>query len=325
MDLYKTQSKKVTDNILISIILPVYNAERYIKKCLLSIQNQTYRNLEIIIINDGSEDNSIQICQEIAKDDPRISIHSQKNGGSSSARNHGLNLATGDYIYFIDSDDFISHTCIERLVQLVFKYPGVTIVQGGVKTDHQPSPRTYNRKYTPEYSSDRKWIKKAILRRKPIPVTPWNKLIRLDFIRKYDLYFINGVRHEDEAWTYHLAKHVRTIAFYFEDTYFYNVNNPNSVMHLCHRLDAHSWIIILDNFIQNIDPFCKKAQKKLIFHLLRKIYRECEISYRPDLIILFHQMAQKSTFAERLGIYYFFFTQKDLCKYMHLSSRKDKL
>jgi glycosyltransferase involved in cell wall biosynthesis len=123
MDLYKTQSKKVTDNILISIILPVYNAERYIKKCLLSIQNQTYRNLEIIIINDGSEDNSIQICQEIAKDDPRISIHSQKNGGSSSARNHGLNLATGDYIYFIDSDDFISHTCIERLVQLVFKYP----------------------------------------------------------------------------------------------------------------------------------------------------------------------------------------------------------
>ncbi len=325
MNFHKNLNKETTNKLLISIIIPVYNAEKYIKRSLLSAQNQTYRNLEIIIINDGSQDQSVHICQEIAKNDSRILIYSQKNEGSSSARNYGLKLATGDYVYFLDSDDYISLTCIEHLVKLVFKYPDVTIVQGGVKIGHQQPPRTYNRKHTPEYSSNRKWIKKAILHRKPILVTPWNKLIRLDFIRKHDLYFINGIRHEDEAWTYHLAKYVQSIAFCFEDTYFYNINNPNSVMHLCNKFDVHSWMIILDNFIQNIDPFCKRAQKRLILHLLRKTYRESEINYRTNLMKLFHQMAQKCTLIERLGIYYFFFSQKNLHEYIHPSSRKSKI
>ena len=324
MNLHKSLNKETVDKLLISIIIPVYNAEKYIKRCLLSVQNQTYHNLEIIIINDGSQDQSVHICQEIAEEDSRISIYSQKNGGSSSARNYGLKLATGSYIYFIDSDDSISPTCIEHLVELVFKYPNVTIVQGGVKIGHQQPPRIFNRKHTPEYSSDRRWIKKAILRRKPILVTPWNKLIQLDFIRKHDLYFINGIRHEDEAWTYHLAKYVKSIAFCFENTYFYDIDNQNSVMHLCQKFDVHSWIIILSDFIQNIDPFCKRTQRQLILHLLRKTYRKSEINYRTDLIILFHQMAKRCTFAERLGIYYFFFTQKNIQEYIHQSLRKSK-
>ena len=91
----------------ISIIIPVYNAEKYLKCCLDSILNQSYKNLEIIIINDGSTDNSLKVIEEYKKNDNRIILISQKNQGVSKSRNNGLELATGDYIMFIDPDDWI--------------------------------------------------------------------------------------------------------------------------------------------------------------------------------------------------------------------------
>ena len=92
---------------LISIIVPVYNVEPYLNKCLDSIVNQTYKKLEIILIDDGSTDNSGLICDEYASKDNRIIVVHQKNKGLSAARNVGLNIAKGDYIAFVDSDDFI--------------------------------------------------------------------------------------------------------------------------------------------------------------------------------------------------------------------------
>lgn len=321
MDLYKTQSKKVTDNILISIILPVYNAERYIKKCLLSIQNQTYRNLEIIIINDGSEDNSIQICQEIAKDDSRISIHSQSNGGLSSARNYGLKLATGDYVYFLDSDDYIIPTCIEKLLSVLKKYPFADIIQGGVTGWAQHD--IYNKKHLPDYSCNRKWIKKTMLHRKPIPFTAWNKLVKLDLIHKHQLYFLEDIRYEDIVWNYDMAKYISSIAFCFDKTYIYNSDNPDSIMHS--GFDSRSWLIIINHLIQNTDSFCKRAQHQLILHFLRRTYRKSTIQYKPENMKLFQSMAQKCTFTERLGIYYFFFTKKKLHEYLHYSFLENRI
>ena len=99
-------------NKIISVIIPVYNVENYIEKCLNSIVNQTYNNLEIIIIDDGSTDNSIAIAEKIAENDKRIRIISQVNQGVSSARNLGLDNASGEYILFIDSDDWLDlETC----------------------------------------------------------------------------------------------------------------------------------------------------------------------------------------------------------------------
>ena len=100
---------------LISVIVPVYNVEKYISRCIESIMKQTYKNIEIILIDDGSTDNSGKICDEYSLKDDRINVIHKKNGGLSDARNTGLDIAKGKYISLIDSDDFVSKFFIETL------------------------------------------------------------------------------------------------------------------------------------------------------------------------------------------------------------------
>lgn len=102
-------------NTLVSVIIPVYNVEKYVADCIESIIRQTYTNLEILLVDDGSKDNSGQICDEYAKRDGRIKVIHKENGGVSSARNKGLELAQGDYVTFVDSDDFVSKEYVQAL------------------------------------------------------------------------------------------------------------------------------------------------------------------------------------------------------------------
>ena len=106
----------------ISVIVPIYNVEKYLNRCLDSIINQTYKNLEIILVDDGSPDNCGKICDEYAKKDNRIKVIHKENGGLSSARNAGLDIATGDYIGFVDSDDWIELDMYEYLLNICVKY-----------------------------------------------------------------------------------------------------------------------------------------------------------------------------------------------------------
>lgn len=101
---------------LISIVIPVYNVEKYLDECILSVINQTYKNLEILLINDGSSDSSYDICCKYSEQDNRIHVINKENGGLASARNVGIDKATGEYIYFLDSDDYIKETTIEKVV-----------------------------------------------------------------------------------------------------------------------------------------------------------------------------------------------------------------
>ena len=105
----------------ISIIVPVYNVEKYIHRCLDSIIYQTYENLEIILVDDGSPDGCGKICDEYAKQDSRIKVIHQKNGGQSKARNEAMKIATGDYFCYVDSDDYINEKYIERLYDLIIE------------------------------------------------------------------------------------------------------------------------------------------------------------------------------------------------------------
>src|SRR5690606_15460378 len=100
---------------LISVVIPVYNVESYLENCINSIVQQTYSNLEIILVNDGSTDNSTKICETAASKDSRIVLINQKNQGVSSARNNGLSIARGEWIYFIDADDFLNLDTFELL------------------------------------------------------------------------------------------------------------------------------------------------------------------------------------------------------------------
>ena len=101
---------------LLSVIVPIYNVEEYLEKCLDSIINQTYKNLEIILVDDGSPDKCPQICDEYAKKDDRIVVIHKENGGVSSARNLGLDIAKGEFITFVDSDDWIDETMYEKMM-----------------------------------------------------------------------------------------------------------------------------------------------------------------------------------------------------------------
>ena len=107
---------------LISVIVPVYNVEKYLRKCVDSIVNQTYKNLEIILVDDGSPDNCGKICDEFAEMDNRVMVIHKENGGLSSARNAGLDIATGEYITFVDSDDYIENDTYEKVVVAINKF-----------------------------------------------------------------------------------------------------------------------------------------------------------------------------------------------------------
>ena len=108
------------DNNLISVIIPVYNVSIYLRQCLDSIINQTYTQLEILLINDGSTDDSLEICQEYALKDSRINVISQQNKGLAAARNKGLALASAEYLMFVDSDDWLALTTIETVFPFAF-------------------------------------------------------------------------------------------------------------------------------------------------------------------------------------------------------------
>lgn len=109
------------NNPLISIIIPIYNAEKFLERCVNSILNQTYKNLQIILVNDGSKDNSLNICKELAQKDSRILILDKPNGGAASARNLGLKHATGDYIGFCDADDWLETDTYRTMIELLEK------------------------------------------------------------------------------------------------------------------------------------------------------------------------------------------------------------
>lgn len=117
-------------DILISVIVPVYNVEKYLPKCVDSILNQTYRNLEVILVDDGTKDASDAICDAYAQKDPRVKVIHKENGGLSSARNAGIDIARGEYLGFVDSDDWIEPDMYETLLSLAEKY-GVKMVCGG--------------------------------------------------------------------------------------------------------------------------------------------------------------------------------------------------
>lgn len=133
---------------LVSIVIPIYNVEKYLNECIQSVVNQTYENLEIILVDDGSPDNCPSICDEWAQKDSRIKVIHKKNGGLGYARNTGIDNATGDFIYFMDSDDFIDSKLVERCVDVLINDKSDIVLFGfssvdvnGVKiSDCIPSP-----------------------------------------------------------------------------------------------------------------------------------------------------------------------------------------
>ena len=181
----------------VSIIIPAYNVEKYIRDIIKTIENQTYSNKEIIIINDGSTDNTLEICQELSKKNKEIKIINQENKGVSEARNRGIEEATGEFIAFIDADDLLEKDMIEMLVRGLEKYNAdISICGYKIKSKHE----CYNYYGTGKIEKyDQKQLISEFLKEEKISVSLWNKLFRRECIE--NIRFIKGLRiNEDKLF-----------------------------------------------------------------------------------------------------------------------------
>lgn len=170
------------ENDLISIIVPIYNVEKYINKCVDSIINQTYKNLEIILVDDGSPDNCPQICDEYAKKDNRIKIIHKENGGLSSARNAGLDIMTGKYVTFIDSDDYYEPEAIEILYNCIKDSKVQISVMKFLKVYETDSiNKKTNNINTVQYINSIDYLK--FLCEKKISESVWDKLFDIEILK----------------------------------------------------------------------------------------------------------------------------------------------
>lgn len=151
-------------NPLISTIIPVYNTEHYLEKCVDSVVNQTYKNLQIILVDDGSTDNSPALCEKYAQNDSRIVVIHKKNGGLSSARNAGLQVSTGDYITFVDSDDYISFSSYQEMISAIRGRDNVVACSCFRRVDENGNVYERNDPHnTPEETSNLDYLKELLL------------------------------------------------------------------------------------------------------------------------------------------------------------------
>jgi glycosyltransferase involved in cell wall biosynthesis len=258
----------------VTIIIPVYKVESYIRDCLYSVMAQTMsKGLECILVDDSTPDKSIVIAESVIADYDgeikfRVLYHDQ-NKGLSEARNTGMLAALGKYIYFLDSDDTIIPKCIELLYALVENYPGVDMVQGG--TNCSIDWLSFADKSLPEYSNNRRWIKTTMLKRYILPMIACNKLLRRQFITDNNLFFSEGIIHEDEHFNFFLAKHISSVAVCKYDTYLYR-HNPNGIkLSSANEKETISWTFIINDMIANLDSFCRTEQVMCILNKLQEI------------------------------------------------------
>lgn len=208
---------------LITILLPCYNVEKFIPRCLDSIISQTYKNLQIIAIDDGSNDKTWCIMQEYAQKDTRIEIYHQKNQGVSSTRNNLLDKVKGDYVLFIDSDDWCEHNMLEFLVHKIIDNNADVAICSDVVND-----RIVKTEYN-EYILDKKNTIKQFLLHKKLRGSLCNKLFKASLLHK--LKFNNNVSYgEDALFCWHLFQRINRVYFSTRELYHYRMNE-NSISH----------------------------------------------------------------------------------------------
>lgn len=211
---------------LISVIVPVYKVEPYLDKCVQSIVDQTYRNLEIILVDDGSPDNCGAMCDAWAEKDSRIRVIHKENGGLSDARNAGMAVAAGEYMGFIDSDDYIAPDMYRLLLERM-RADGSDIAACGVEMVFKDG--TLSRMLTPagNHVLDNSHAMEAIIREDLLKQPVWYKLYRSVLIR--DIPFVVGKYHEDVFWSWQVVARAKKVSIFDTPCYYY-LQRSGSIM-----------------------------------------------------------------------------------------------
>ena len=224
----------------VSVIVPFYNVEGYIEKCLDTLVNQTLEDIEIILVNDGSKDNSILIAKKFLENYPKKIVYLEKeNGGLSDARNFGIPYAKGEYIAFLDSDDYVEKNMYEEMYALA-KKENSDMVQCNFYWEYIDK----NKKKigdVQKYSNKKELITKG-------RVEAWNKLIKREILENEEIRFPKGLRYEDVEFTYKLAPYLEKVSF-IDKPFIHYIQRQNSISNSQNEKTAEIFDI-LDNVIK---------------------------------------------------------------------------
>lgn len=240
----------------ISFILPVYKVEDYLRECVDSLTSQTYKNIEVILVDDGSPDGCPALCDKLTTEDKRIIALHKPNGGLSDARNYGLQHATGDYVIFVDSDDFWFHNdSLQKLVEVLKKGQidvlcfNVSYYYEDTKSyrDWAPFPENVLTPTTPsEYLIE---MQKA----GTLPMSACSKVCRRKFLIENNINFIKGIRGEDSPWMIDLLDKAKRIHCVNEYVYAYRQNREGSITNTFKIEEKDSLCVVLDRELSMID------------------------------------------------------------------------
>lgn len=216
------------DKPLVTVVVPIYNVEKYLAKCIDSIIKQTYSNIEIILVNDGTKDNSFEIAKQKAMQDNRIKLISQENQGLSEARNTGIQNATGKYICFIDSDDYVQKDYIKKLLENAIKNNADISACDFWYIDETEKTWSRKEKQSQNYSNIEA-LKDIFCGEQNTEVMTWNKLYKLQLFTQNAILFPKGKLHEDNFTTYQLYYYANKISLISDKLYYY-LQRSNSIM-----------------------------------------------------------------------------------------------
>ena len=283
---------------VISLIIPIYNVEKYIADCLRSLMVQTYDNFECILVDDKTPDNSMEIAYQMISDyhgniQFRV-IHHDNNMGLPNARNTGIKNAIGDYLLFLDSDDTLTTDCIETMISLTEKNTNIDLVQCGINERSS----IFDVSKLPACCIGCHNIFREFLIMH-IPWTVHGKLVRKSFLLEKNLLFDEDILiHEDLYWTYFLCRATETFVFSPHIVYNYNTTNVDSIMRqseMRFERSAHYYLIIIDRLFSNIDINNYVENRifieNLLFYVGTTIYRSCEIT--PNTLFSFMQLRRR--------------------------------
>ncbi len=206
------------DDPLVSIIVPVYNISGYVLKCLNSIKKQSYSNLEIIIVDDGSIDNSGKICDEFCKDEKRAKVFHKKNEGLSSARNFGINKSRGEIIAFVDGDDYIEVDFIKTMQKTMVEDNSDMVVCG--YNDVLPKRKVLDGKLA---------TAQLLVKQENLDIIACNKIYKKELFTKSNIKYPEGYKHEDSLTTYKIMAAAKKVSYVSKSFYNY-IRREDSIM-----------------------------------------------------------------------------------------------
>lgn len=277
---------------LISVIIPVYKVEQYLDKCISSVVGQTYKNLEIILVDDGSPDDCPRICDEWAKKDVRVKVIHKANGGLSDARNAGMAIASGELIGFVDSDDWIREDMYQLLLDNMSENDS-DISCCGVKMIWDDS--TPDRMLTQEgnFVLESDDAMRAVICEEKVKQPVWYKLYKFNLVK--DIKFPVGKYHEDVFWTYQAVGAAKRVSVIDEPCYFYR-QRGDSIMgevYSMKRLDALEGKRMMLEYVHSNYPMLEcKAKKSLWFLLLYQYQQVLRLVKKDDRRAFYDKIAK---------------------------------